>query len=242
MANAARWPSPMASIEGRRPAHRVAAGEHLGVRGGEVEAVGGDASPEVGDRELVRQPGQVDGQADGGDDRVAGDDELRAGDGARAAAPALVGLAELHARAAQAGDATGRVHLDAQRRRQVLEAQALLLALEDLPRVGRHLVARAPVHQRHVALAAFHRLQAQRAARGVHGHRAAADHDDVVADGGAGRRGSRRAGTPCRGARRARRRSRPRAAATRGCRGRGTPPRSRRRAARRARSRARGPG
>ena len=113
--------------------------------------------------------------ADAGDDHGAGHLVVRTGDGDRTAAAAGVGLAELHALALHR-DGAAVLDDDLERRRQELVGHALVLGLGDLVLDRRHLLAGAPVEQRHV------RAEAARGARGVDRGVAAADDDDLVAD------------------------------------------------------------
>src|SRR5450759_1944823 len=167
--------------KGRWAPHCVAAGEHLGMGRPEVDPVRRYRPPRA-HRELAGQPAQIDRQTDGRDDRVAGDDELRARDRPGEATSALVRLAKLHTHALEPGGPTVVADQDAGWSRQILEPQAFFIALQDLPCVGRHLVARAPVDQGHITLPALDRLQAERTPGRVHGDRTSTDDDHPVAD------------------------------------------------------------
>ena len=109
-------------------------------------------------------------------DPVAGDRELGAGRGLRAAPAGGVGRARLHPDELDAGDLAGLlVGDDARRARLEDGGHALLDGLVDLVR-RRHVLHVAPVDQRHLAGAL-----ADRGPRAVHRREAAADDDDARA-------------------------------------------------------------
>ena len=119
--------------------------------------------------------------ADGGDDLIAGDDELGALHGHRTAPPGGVWLAQRHALHLDAGHlvrgmAVKTVGDDPHGCAQQLKLDALFLGLVDLAFVGGHLLARPAVQTGHLPGAPAHC-----GATGVHGGEAAADDDDPLA-------------------------------------------------------------
>ena len=114
---------------------------------------------------------RVGARAHGHHDHVHVDQEVRARTGYGPAAARLVGLAHLHAHALHRAHPALVVAAVSHGAREVLEAHALLLGVLDLLLARRHLGARAPVDDGDLA-----RAHAQRRARAVHGHVAAAHH------------------------------------------------------------------
>src|SRR5690606_33360616 len=112
-----------------------------------------------------------------GDDHVAGDLELAAGDRLRAAAAARVRRPEAGAHEAHAAHLAVLVGEDLLRRAEVLHGHALEARLVDLLLVDDHLLGPAAVDDR-ARLGA----EAEGGARRVHGGVAAPDDDHVLAD------------------------------------------------------------
>src|SRR4029079_7399886 len=119
-------------------------------------------------------PGQVRALADGEEDPVAGDDELRPGRRLRPATAAGIGLARPGADELDAGDVALVVRDDARRAGLEDRLDAFLDRLVDL--VGRrHVLHVAAVDER-----ALRGALADRRPRAVHRGEAAADHDDAL--------------------------------------------------------------
>src|SRR5690349_5306068 len=152
----------------------VAAGEDALARRHEIERIGLDGGA-LGplDARLRRQHLLVRLLADGGDERVAVDGILAAGDGDGAAAAGGVRLAKLHALELDAGDASLVVKDDARGGGEELKVGAFVLAVLYLLEGGAHLFAAAAVDRMHL------RAEAQRGARAVEGGEAAANDDDL---------------------------------------------------------------
>ncbi len=159
--------------------HGVAAGEDVGVGGLQGPVVDRDGTPAgVGDAFALAGAVELRVLADGADDLVALDHELRALERHGAATAGRVGLAELHADHLDAVDLAGVVgeHPDG----GYLEHQtnALLLGLVDLGVVGGHLLARAAVEAGDLLGASTDGRPA-----GVHGGEPAADDRHLLAAG-----------------------------------------------------------
>jgi len=159
---------------GRRTGHAVPAREDVRLRRLHRVAVDVDVAPLVQpNRQVVVQERGVGGLADRPDDGVGLDDEVAALEHHRPAASRPVRLAELHPHAVQLLHATlGR---DPGWRGEEDHLDALVQRLLHLERLGRHLVARAPVDELDV-LGAL----AQRRPDAVDRCVAASDDDDRV--------------------------------------------------------------
>ena len=161
---------------GRRAAHDVAAGEDAR-DAGHAGLVGHDVAPLV-DLEVGCRRGQdrVRSGADRHDHHVAVDHELGALDRDGPPPAGVVRLAELHPLAAQAADPALLVAEHLERRDQEVEDDAFLLGVVDLLGARGELVVRAAVDDPRLR-----RAEPPRGPDRVHGHVAAADHDDALA-------------------------------------------------------------
>ena len=172
---AALRPSPTARVMSVGPWTASPAANTCGTSVWQVADVAGEA-PVLEGRDAVAEGGRVRAHADRGDDDVGLDGHVGARDGLGGPAARRVRRAEAHLDAAQAGDGALRVAEDLGRGHQQAEVDALLLGVGGLHVVGRHLVARAAVGDRHGGGA-----QAPGGPRGIHGDVAAADHDHAPA-------------------------------------------------------------
>jgi len=116
------------------------------------------------------------------DDRVDDHLELRTLDGHRRAPARSIRLTQLHADAAHAGHVPLLVAENRHRVREEIEDHTFFDSVVELFLARRHLCARAPVDDVHVAMlgaipvcGSVEHLQALGAARGVHGHVARTD-------------------------------------------------------------------
>ncbi len=159
---------------------RVAAGEHA--RTGGHEGLTVDADLSVLDLHSGASFEEVlhERLADGEDDRVRGEREVRAVDRQGLAAARVVGLAELAAEEPEPGHVS-LLPDDGDRLHEQLDLESLVAGLLQLGGVGRHLDLAAAVDEGHVRLTAGPDLKTDQGARGVEGHVAAADHHRLLA-------------------------------------------------------------
>ena len=125
----------------------------------------------------ARQSLEVGGLADGDDDRIRLDGEVRPLDRLGARPPARVGLAQLHPEAFHADHRASIITDHADRAGEQMEPDPLLLGEADLLIGRRHLGARPPVHDCHLV-----RTQPEGGARRVHRRVSAADDGGPLAN------------------------------------------------------------
>ena len=174
MAYAARRPSDDRLDHGRGAGAHVTRAEHARPAGREGHGVGGQP-PLLGGADALRaarRPAQVRTLADGQQDPVALDDELRAGDRLRASPARRVRRARRHALELDAGDLVVGVGHDARGRGLEDGPGALLDHLVDLVRRG-HVLHVAAIDERDLPGAL-----ADRGAGAVHGGEATTDDHD----------------------------------------------------------------